>query len=520
MAVLRASLRRPAAGSVEIRPLTGEEIFAVTVIVRPRRSAPPLPTDEELYELGRTPLGERQHLSLGEYRARYGAAKRDLEAVERYARRSNLRCLGVSEPLRSVLLEGNAADLAAAFGATLAYYRDGDGNAYRARRGYLQVPDVLAEIIESVHGFDSRPVPRLRKPPKAATDPHSYSPWTIARLYDFPERYDGSGQRIAIVAAGGFRPEELAAYFRSIRRPLPKITPVSVQGTRNRPGRYKDFDTELMLDLQVLGAIVPGAELLVYLAPRPLNGMGGWIEAVRAAVFDRHELSVLSLSWGLPEAAWTTDELNRLEEALRAAALLGVTVCCASGDWGAKAGFEERQPYVNYPAASPFVLACGGTSMETFDGRRTYEEVWNESNGWASGGGLSRRFPVPSWQRKALEGVTSINARRRKGRGVPDVAGLAEAAYRIRVPGGYVEAHGGTSAVAPLWAGLVAQLNQRLGAGSAGYLNPLLYESVAPTGFHPIVDGTNGGYHARDGWDACTGLGSPIGGRLLRALTS
>jgi kumamolisin len=116
--------------------------------------------------------------------------------------------------------------------------------------------------------------------------------------------------------------------------------------------------------------------------------------------------------------------------------------------------------------------------------------------------------------------VTSINARRRKGRGVPDVAGLAEAAYRIRVPGGYVEAHGGTSAVAPLWAGLVAQLNQRLGAGSAGYLNPLLYESVAPTGFHPIVDGTNGGYHARDGWDACTGLGSPIGGRLLRALTS
>ena len=485
MAVLPGSLRRPAPGSVELGPLTGEEVFPVTVIVRPRRSAPPQPTDEDLYELGRRPLAERQHLSLREYRERYGAAARDVEAVKRYARKNELRFVSVSEPLRSVLLEGKATDLAAAFGAKLAYYREGDGDKYRGRRGYLQVPDALAEIVESVHGFDSRPVPRLRKPPKAESDPppDSFSPWTVARLYDFSTRYDGSGQRIAVIAAGGYRPDELEAYFRGIRRPMPKVTPVSVQGTRNQPGRYKDFDTELMLDLEVLGAIVPGAELLVYLAPRPLNGMSGWIEAVRAAVFDKQELSLISMSWGLPEEFWTADERAQMEQAFRAAAILGITVCCASGDWGSKIGFEGQEPYVNYPASSPYVLACGGTTMETYDGKRTYEEVWNEHDGWASGGGLSRQFPVPHWQRKALAGVTSINAGRKKGRGVPDVAGLAEASYRIRVPGGYVEAHGGTSAVAPLWAGLIAQLNQRLGRDSAGYLNPLLYESVAPTGF-------------------------------------
>ena len=251
MAVLPGSLRRPAPGSVELGPLTGEEVLPVTVIVRPRRSAPPQPTDEDLTSR-RGPPAERQHLSVREYRERYGAAARDLEAVKRHARKNKLRFVSVSEPLRSVLLEGKATDLAAAFGAKLAYYREGDGDKYRARRGYLQVPDALAEIVESVHGFDSRPVPRLRKPPKAESDPpqDSFSPWTVARLYDFPTRYDGSGQRIAVIAAGGYRPDELEAYFRGIRRPMPKITPVSVQGTRNQPGRYKDFDTELMLDLR------------------------------------------------------------------------------------------------------------------------------------------------------------------------------------------------------------------------------------------------------------------------------
>jgi kumamolisin len=145
------------------------------------------------------------------------------------------------------------------------------------------------------------------------------------------------------------------------------------------------------------------------------------------------------------------------------------------------------------------------------------EVVWDDQSqgGGATGGGFSTTFDVPSWQSNTLPSGSN-------GRGVPDVAGDAspESGYNVVVDGEQ-EVVGGTSAVAPLWAGLITLINQQLatqGAQPAGFINPTLYQN--PNAFRDITQGNNGKYSAAKGWDACTGLGSPNGASVLTSLTS
>jgi kumamolisin len=233
-------------------------------------------------------------------------------------------------------------------------------------------------------------------------------------------------------------------------------------------------------------------------------------------VFDERAPTIISISWGDAEMNWSEQARLVLDQAFQAAAILGITVCCASGDNGWTDGVRGRRAHVDYPASSPYVLACGGTRLALGDGAPT-EVVWN-ADGNATGGGVSDYYDVPSWQ-EHVRVPHSVNPSRRRGRGVPDVAGNADpdTGYRIRLNDSELQALGGTSAVAPLWSGLIARVNERLGT-TIGFLNPLLYESVAPTGFNTVVKGTNGAYRARLGWDACTGYGTPDGERLLAAL--
>jgi len=144
-------------------------------------------------------------------------------------------------------------------------------------------------------------------------------------------------------------------------------------------------------------------------------------------------------------------------------------------------------------------------------------EVWNEPGHGATGGGVSDVFPLPDWQRAARV-PRSANPSGRIGRGVPDVSGNADplTGYRVRVDG-HDRVVGGTSAVAPLWAALIALINQA-GGRPVGYLNPTLYQLRAGRAFQDITRGDNGAYHAAPAWDACTGLGRPDGSRLLQAL--
>ena len=186
------------------------------------------------------------------------------------------------------------------------------------------------------------------------------------------------------------------------------------------------------------------------------------------------------------------------------------------------------------PTAPITSTSCGGTRITASGTTLSNEVVWNElsANEGATGGGVSTLFPLPTWQASANVPAPAATANRKKkkpgtgtggtpassGRGVPDVAGNADptTGYTIRVDGETI-AIGGTSAVAPLWAGLIALANAQNKA-SAGFLNPTLYAN--PAAFRDITSGNNGAYKAGPGWDPCTGLGSPIGTAVITALAS
>ncbi|HJW18948.1 MAG TPA: S53 family peptidase, partial [Candidatus Nitrosotalea sp.] len=197
---------------------------------------------------------------------------------------------------------------------------------------------------------------------------------------------------------------------------------------------------------------------------------------------------------------------------------LGITICAAVGDNGSSDAVEDGLAHVDFPASSPYVLACGGTRVESSDNKIVAESVWNDlPNGGATGGGISDTFDLPVWQSRA-QVPPSVNSGGRIGRGVPDVAGNADPAtgYNVLVDGEETII-GGTSAVAPLYAGLVALVNQGTGH-KAGYLNPLFYKKIPSPIFSDIVSGNNGSYKAGPNWDACTGLGRIDGAKLLDAL--
>jgi kumamolisin len=291
------------------------------------------------------------------------------------------------------------------------------------------------------------------------------------------------------------------------------VRSVSVDGATNTPG--SDADVEVDLDIEVAGSVAPAATIAVYFAP---NTDQGFIDAITTASQDAaNRPSVISISWGGAESTWTGQAMTSLDQACQDAATLGITICAASGDGGSADGTTDGLAHVDFPASSPHVLGCGGTTLDSSGGAITKEVVWNTSATEGTGGGVSDVFPLPAWQASA--GVPpSANPGGRVGRGVPDVAGDADPAtgYQI-VAQGKAQTVGGTSAVAPLWAGLVAQLNQLLG-NRVGLLNSYLYQPAARSGFRDIVSGSNGAYHAGPGWDPCTGWGSPDGAPLEAAL--
>jgi len=249
----------------------------------------------------------------------------------------------------------------------------------------------------------------------------------------------------------------------------------------------------------------------VYFAP---NTDQGFIDAISTAVHNGP--TVISISWGSAEVHWTAQTMQAMDQVFADAAALGISVFVAAADHGSADNVSDGLAHVDFPASSPNATACGGTHLDSSGNTITDEVVWNDNNGWATGGGVSDQFPLPAWQQDV--GVpASVNPGNRVGRGVPDVAGAADFSFRVYLNGGFAT-FGGTSGVAPMWAGLTALLNQALGH-DIGALNPLIYGRQAGLGgFHDVTVGNNGGYAAGPGWDACTGLGSPDGNALLAAL--
>ena len=518
------SEREPMPGATKSGPCDLNETVQVTVVLRPRPLGKKVKPLNELIASG-------EHLSRTQYAARYGADPKDVQRVRAFARAHGLKVSGVDRGARAVKLTGTAAACSKAFQVDLSMYQCPRAT-YRGRIGPVYIPESLKSIIVSVHGHDNRPQAQAHfriapnQPYSAQADPDdsssvSYTAPQVGELYDFPSSATGQGQTIGIIElGGGYTQSDLNTYFSALGiSPAPTVTAVSVDGAQNQPtGDSGGPDAEVMLDIEVAGAVAPGAMIAVYFAP---NTDSGFLDAINQAVNDKtNNPSVISISWGGPEPTWTSQSLQSYNSALEAASAVGVSVCVAAGDNGATDGVDDGLDHVDFPASSPYALACGGTHLVGSGTIITSEVVWNDlpDNG-ATGGGVSETFPLPTWQANANV-PPSVNPGNFVGRGVPDVAGDADpfTGYQIDVDGSDVVV-GGTSAVAPLWAGLIACFNSSLEA-PAGYLNPTLYQTVAGAAgtFHDITSGNNDGYQAGPGWDACSGWGSPNGAAILQSL--
>jgi kumamolisin len=514
---LLGSERPPLPGARAAGRLDENERITVTVVLRPLRSRQGSSIETEF---GSRPPRNRRYLTREELEAAYGASGEDLTKVEAFAKEYALEVVEESPARRSVVLSGSIAQLSRAFSVKLVRYKHPNG-IHRGHSGPIYLPAGLAAVVQAVLGLDNRPQAKshFRLKRRAAKGGVTYSPPQVAQLYDFPSGLDGAGQSVAIVEfGGGFAALDLKAYFSGLGIPMPSVLSVSVDGSGNSPtGDTNGPDAEVMLDIEVIGSIAPKAQICVYFAP---NTDAGFVDALSSAVHDaRHRPSVVSISWGDAEVKWTKQAVQAMTAVLQDAAMLGITICAASGDGGSSDGVSGGLAHVDFPASSPYVLGCGGTRLESDGETITSEVAWNDQpSGGATGGGVSEVFPLPDWQSGAKV-PPSINPERQVGRGVPDVSGNADpqTGYLVRVDGKQLTI-GGTSAVAPLWAGLIALANQRLGKPT-GYLNPLLYGlPTTADDLHDIRSGDNGAYSAGPGWDACTGLGTPDGTKLAALL--
>ena len=526
-AVLPGSEKAPFVQAAGETPAPSGAKITVSVVVR--RKAP----------LKTTNRTGKERLTHAQYRQRHAADPNAVKLVRAFAKEYGL-AVAPDTPgpeRRTIKLSGTIANMQKAFGVTLVH-KDHEGATYRVREGSITLPAELIGPVQAVLGLDNRPQaqPHFRVYGEAGNlsaqiaqgsgfaSPHagaantSFTPPQIAALYQFPPKASAAGQTIGIIElGGGYRTADLTTYFKSLGQKTPKVSAVSVDGAKNSPTNANSADGEVMLDIEVAAAVAPGANIAVYFAP---NTDQGFIDAIGTAIHDtKNKPSVISISWGAAESAWTGQSMAALDTACQSAAALGITITVAAGDNGSTDGVTGGQNHVDFPASSPHVLSCGGTKLLGSGSTITSEVVWNEltNNEGATGGGVSNVFPLPSWQASAgvPKPTNSVG-----GRGVPDVSGDADPAtgYVIRVDGTNMVI-GGTSAVAPLWAGLIAVANAQNGK-SAGFIQPAIYAAKGKAAFNDITSGTNYtgtpvGFKAGPGWDACTGLGSPIGTKLI-----
>ena len=527
---LAGSTHKPLANSRSAGPVDQSEIASITVRTRPTANIEEL--EKTVAEMYSQPLDERKYLSREQLSSLQAASAGDLNAIEEYAQQHNLVISHRSDAERSLVLTGTLADLLRAFPADLYMVHHAAGS-YRLRRGDILIPKQFENVITGIFGFDTRPKHKAPSRHRAAGGPgggNGVSPVEFAKRYKFPTQFqgarlDGSGQCIAIIElGGGFNNSDLQIYFKEIGIAMPKVTAVSVDHVGNHPTKRGADDGEVMLDIEVAGAVAPNALIAVYFAP---NTNKGFIDAINFAIHDaQRKPSVISISWGGPEVAADQQSLNAYHEVFLQAAALGVTICVASGDHGTAdmdAGSWDEKIHVDHPSCDPMVLSCGGTQIEN-----GLDVVWNDGTpfdarvrgggGWASGGGISTCFARPDYQKSV--NVVSLDSGK-AGRGVPDIA-MSATNYFTRVQGSEGES-GGTSAVAPLMAGLIALLNQAR-TKNVGFLNPFLYANASNAIFTDVTKGTNAitgtvkGYVATAGWDPCTGLGTPIGDAVLAKL--
>lgn len=504
------------------------EWIEVTIKVRRKK---PLP---EVAARLATPLTRQQ------LQAEYGADPADIEKVKTVLTGLGLKIIQEDLAACTVRVGGMSEDLENVFQLKLFHYACSSGN-YRGRKGDVHIPAQLEGIVTGVFGLDNRkmikrrPLRRritsLEMAQQAAASRAWFYPGELATIYDFPAG-NGQGQTVGLIEfGGGYFESDLATFCQNAGVSQPSVRTVSVNNT---PTNQKDgAEGEVMLDVEVIAGVCPAASIVVYFSSFDESG---WVNVIDTAVHDQQNpLSVLSISWGYAEdapGAWTSAALDSVNDTLKAAALLGVTICVASGDDGSDDQVGDGHAHVDFPSSSPYVLAVGGTTLKKSNSGTVTETAWKDGdglrqdNGGSGGGGVSTHFPRPDWQNVSIK---SVNPGAINGRVVPDVSADASANTGYwTVVDGQGGVSGGTSAAAPLWASLIARINASLGK-PVGYLSPSLYQNDASgkalgaSACRDITIGDNntasiGGYKAGPGFDAVTGWGVPIGTALLSGL--
>jgi kumamolisin len=347
----------------------------------------------------------------------------------------------------------------------------------------------------------------VAKPSDAPAVTGAYSVPELCRAYNWPTGLAGGGVIAIVELGGGWVQTDMDSFFQSIGQPLPTITDVSVDGTVNDPnqsvGQKSDPDYEVALDIQVAAAAY------YFATGKPATIRVYWARDTPPAVKKATEdgCDVCSISWGADEAEWGKADAEQMESAAEAATAAGMVVFAAAGDNDSSDG-GPTPANVDVPASCPHVIGCGGTSKTA-----TAETVWNNdpnpaaTNGEGTGGGYSTIFPAQSFQIGAP--APPAHGRHKLGRMVPDVSADADpnTGYVIWVHGKQISGMGGTSAVAPLYAGLFAAMGIKL-----GFVTPKLWQNQ--TCFNDIVTGGNGFYRAAKGPDPCSGIGSPIADKI------
>jgi kumamolisin len=371
----------------------------------------------------------------------------------------------------------------------------------------------------------------------------------LRSAYRFPPRLSGSGQCVAVIElGGGLYPKDYIEYFRTIGIPPPPLRKRTLPRAGNEPSSVEDMEEllksiwdgdfppppgeidygalwtwETAMDLEIIGTLAPKATLLL------MQGVfddQGQYHAITSALADaRNAPSVISCSWGFFEADTTPIFMPVIDRWMQSAAVLGVTACFSTGDYGdgslGETGNDPVTLEAMFPATSPYALACGGTTLDIRAGTETawFQRI-NGSAPMAAGGGFSQEFPLPAWQSDIdPDSFIPAGASSGKGRAVPDVVSRSnlDPAFSV-IAAGLPFPVGGTSASAPLWAALVALLNQGL-RRPTGSLNALLYDDQGLSDtFRDIVRGKIGHLRARRGWDPASGWGSPDGEAILQAL--
>ena len=470
-----------------------------------------------------------QFLNPSQFTEAYGPSKEDVNAVVDHLRKAGYKVINSSSNRMLIRAKARVLTIEKTLGIHMNRYQGRKRPFFAAADEPRLPPDVASRVVhiaglQNAHLREPR-IQRLapRTVAQAAlsgTGPRGgLAPQDIVTAYNLPGgSTNGQGQTLALFQMDGFKASDIQAYTSYFNlNPVPLET-ILVDGFDGSAGSGSD---EVCMDIELMNAIAPGASrILVYEGPNTDQG----VLDVYSRIASDNRASVVSSSWGLSEYDTGTSYARLESQFFMQMAAQGQSFFAASGDSGA---YDAQSPNgtpvltVDDPAGQPYVTGVGGTQLNLGSGQSYGSEVvWN-SNGGATGGGVSTIWPIPSWQ----SAVATTNSKLM--RNVPDVALNADpyTGYAIYT-GGQWHVIGGTSAAAPLWAGFTALANQLRAQNQLpvlGFANPTIYSmgSVASysNNYHDVTIGNNNYYTAGLGYDNTTGWGSFQGANLLATLS-